>query len=41
VIRPGARADLVLLTSNPLEDLRNTRAIALVIHNGVTYDPKQ
>ena len=40
-IRPGARADLVLLTKNPLEDLRNTRSIALVIHNGLAYDPAQ
>jgi imidazolonepropionase-like amidohydrolase len=40
-IRVGARADLVLLTKDPLEDLRNTRAIALVIHNGVAYDPAE
>jgi imidazolonepropionase-like amidohydrolase len=38
-IRLGARADLVLLDRNPLEDLRNTRSISLVIHNGVAYDP--
>src|SRR5262249_46209897 len=40
-IQVGARADLVLLDKNPLEDLRNTRAIALVIHNGVAYDPAE
>jgi imidazolonepropionase-like amidohydrolase len=40
-IRLGARADLVLLDKNPLEDLRNTRSIALVIHNGLAYDPAQ
>lgn len=35
----GARADLLLLDRNPLEDLRNTRAISLVIQGGVPYDP--
>jgi imidazolonepropionase-like amidohydrolase len=39
VIGLGARADLVLLTKNPLDDLRNTRAIELVIKGGVVYDP--
>lgn len=40
-IRLGARADLVLLDRDPLEDLRNTRSISLVIHNGVAYDPAE
>lgn len=34
VIAPGARADLVLLDENPLEDIGATRAIAAVIHGG-------
>ena len=33
-IAPGKRADLVLLNANPLDDIRNTRAIELVIKNG-------
>ncbi len=34
-IEVGKRADLVLLSANPLEDIRNTRQIAGVIHRGV------
>ncbi|MEM8815869.1 MAG: amidohydrolase family protein [Pseudomonadota bacterium] len=33
-IAPGMRADLVLLDANPLEDIRNTRRIDLVIARG-------
>jgi imidazolonepropionase-like amidohydrolase len=33
-ITPGLRADLVLLSRNPLDDITNTRAIDLVIQNG-------
>jgi uncharacterized protein len=33
-IAPGKLADLVLLDANPLEDIRNTRAIHAVILNG-------
>jgi imidazolonepropionase-like amidohydrolase len=33
-ISPGKLADLVLLDANPLEDIRNTRAIHAVILNG-------
>jgi imidazolonepropionase-like amidohydrolase len=33
-ITPGLRADLVLLTQSPLDDITNTRAIDLVIQNG-------
>jgi imidazolonepropionase-like amidohydrolase len=36
--RTGAPADLVLLTSDPRHDIRNTRAIAWVIQRGVPYD---
>lgn len=34
VIAPGARADLVLLEENPLEDIGATRSIAAVVHAG-------
>jgi imidazolonepropionase-like amidohydrolase len=34
-IAAGARADLVLLAKNPLDDLRNTRSIVSVIKRGV------
>lgn len=33
-ITPGLRADLVLLSRNPLDDIRNTHAIDRVIQNG-------
>ena len=33
-IAPGARADLVLVDGNPLDDIRATRAIARVFKNG-------
>jgi imidazolonepropionase-like amidohydrolase len=33
-ITPGLRADLVLLSQNPLDDIMNTRAIDRVIQNG-------
>lgn len=38
-IEPGAAADLVVLTRNPLDDIRNTRSIEVVIARGVRYDP--
>ena len=37
VIREGARADLVLLDANPLEDIRNTRRISAVVLHGRFY----
>ena len=33
-IRPGFRADLVLLDENPLEDVRNARTVSAVVVNG-------
>ena len=33
-VRPGYRANLVLLNANPLEDIRNTRAIEAVVMQG-------
>jgi hypothetical protein len=38
-IAPGRRADLVLLEANPLEDIRHTRRIALVVRGGIVCDP--
>jgi hypothetical protein len=37
-IEVGYRADLVLLDENPLEDIRNTRAINAVVANGKLLD---
>jgi len=39
-ISPGRRADLVLLSDNPLTDIRNTRSIVGVFKNGVFLDRK-
>ncbi len=40
VILPGKRADLILLTQNPLEDVANTRKISGVMAAGRWYDQK-
>jgi imidazolonepropionase-like amidohydrolase len=37
-IAPGKIADLVLLSANPLDDIRNTRQITAVIANGRLFD---
>jgi cytosine/adenosine deaminase-related metal-dependent hydrolase len=37
-IEPGKLADLQILTSNPLDDLRNTVDIELVMKNGRLYE---
>ena len=34
LVKPGYRADLVLLNSNPLDDVRNARDISAVVVNG-------
>ena len=39
-IEKGKLADLVVLDRNPLENLRNTESIAMVILNGRLYDGK-
>ena len=36
-LEPGKLADLVVLNSNPLDDIHNTRDIMLVVKNGVVY----
>lgn len=38
-IEVGKRADMVLLDSDPLEDIRNTRRIVKTITAGAIYDP--
>ncbi len=37
-VRPGFRADLVLLEGNPLDDIRNARAVSAVAVNGRYFD---
>ncbi len=39
VIAPGMRADLVLLSADPLEDIKNTRSIQKVWLAGQMFDP--
>lgn len=39
-IETGKRADLVLLTANPLADIRNTTAIAMVVQGGAVHEPR-
>jgi imidazolonepropionase-like amidohydrolase len=41
VIRPGARADLLLLDANPLEDVANTTRIHGVLVNGRWLGPEE
>ncbi len=37
-VSPGARADLVLLSANPLDAIRNTASIVTVVANGRVFD---
>lgn len=37
-IEVGKLADLVVLDRNPLDDIRNTNAVAMVMKNGRLYD---
>ncbi|CAN5573620.1 hypothetical protein BH23BAC4_BH23BAC4_08610 [soil metagenome] len=39
-VEPGKRADLVLLTANPLTDISNTRRIAWVMRGGERFRPQ-
>jgi Amidohydrolase family len=40
-VEAGKLADLVILTANPLDDIRNTRKIELVIRGGRPCDPAE
>lgn len=40
-IEPGKKADAVLLSANPADNIRNAREIALVIKDGVILDESQ
>lgn len=40
-IEIGKVADMVILTSDPLADIRNTREIRVVFKGGVAYDPRE
>lgn len=37
-VEPGKRADLLILEANPLEDIRNTRSVEVVISEGRVVD---
>lgn len=39
-IEAGKLADLVIIQGNPLDEIRNTRNVRLVIKNGEIYDPE-
>lgn len=41
VIQVGCEADLVLLNANPLEDIRNTEAIARIFADGRSFTPEE
>ena len=36
-LEPGKLADLLVLNSNPLDDIHNSRDIQYVVKNGVVY----
>jgi imidazolonepropionase-like amidohydrolase len=40
-VEAGKRADLVVLTADPLADIKNTRKIEYVIHGGIVCDPRK
>jgi Tol biopolymer transport system component/imidazolonepropionase-like amidohydrolase len=37
-LKPGKRADLLVLTADPLADIRNTTAVEYVVKDGLVYD---
>jgi imidazolonepropionase-like amidohydrolase len=39
-LRPGKRADLLVLAANPLDDITNTRSIVTIFHDGRTVAPR-
>ena len=40
-IETGKLADLVVVTGNPLENIRNTRNTLIVMKGGMVYDPSE
>ena len=40
-IEPGKLADLIVVAGNPLEDIRTTRRVRLVMKAGIRYDPAE
>jgi imidazolonepropionase-like amidohydrolase len=40
-VQVGKQADLLILRENPLDDIRNTRAIDMVIKRGTLFDPAE
>jgi imidazolonepropionase-like amidohydrolase len=39
-LRPGKRADLIVLAANPLDDITNSRSIVTIFHDGRTVAPR-
>jgi imidazolonepropionase-like amidohydrolase len=39
VLRPGAAADFIVLRANPLDDIRNSRQLELVVSRGRRHEP--
>jgi imidazolonepropionase-like amidohydrolase len=39
-LKPGKRADLIVLAANPLDDITNTRSIVTIFHDGRMVKPK-
>jgi imidazolonepropionase-like amidohydrolase len=39
-LRPGKRADLIVLAANPLDDITHTRSIVTIYHDGRAVAPK-
>lgn len=40
-ISEGKVADILLLAENPLDDIRHTRSLELVIHHGIVCRPQE
>ncbi|MCJ7629457.1 MAG: amidohydrolase family protein, partial [Longimicrobiales bacterium] len=40
-VEPGKLADLVIVTGNPLSDIRNTRHVHTVIQGGTIYNSRE
>jgi imidazolonepropionase-like amidohydrolase len=40
-VEPGKLADLMIVTGNPLADIRNTRHVHTVLRAGVVYDSRE